>query len=236
MRIDPEISGASIVLLGNFNPAIFTPAWFALHGILPKSVADNAELQVAHPQILSFSTERLNLEVTPDRFLAGTQSAPNIQVQDLVMRVFGEHLPHTPIRAVGINRDVHFRAASPAARDRVGKVLAPTAPWGKIGEKLQLDGDQGGMLSLTMQQSRPAGRPPDDQINVTVEPSVRIDDRRLGIYVRVNDHYALDESAAGGPAERLGFLADGFDLSIKRADEIVDHVMSLATDSQERHL
>ena len=36
MRIEPEISGVSVVLLGDFNPAIFTPAWFALHGLLPE--------------------------------------------------------------------------------------------------------------------------------------------------------------------------------------------------------
>ena len=45
MRIDPEISGVGIVVLGSFNPAIFTPAWFALHGLLPKSVADSADLK-----------------------------------------------------------------------------------------------------------------------------------------------------------------------------------------------
>ena len=40
MRIEPEISDVSVVLLGDFNPAIFTPAWFALHGLLPERVAD----------------------------------------------------------------------------------------------------------------------------------------------------------------------------------------------------
>ena len=51
MRIEPEISGVGVVLLGDFNPAIFTPAWFALHGLLPESAADNAELQIAQSRI-----------------------------------------------------------------------------------------------------------------------------------------------------------------------------------------
>ena len=34
MRIEPEISGVQVVLVGDFNPAIFTPAWFALYRLL----------------------------------------------------------------------------------------------------------------------------------------------------------------------------------------------------------
>ena len=64
MRVDPEISGVSVVLLGNFNPAIFTPAWFALHDLLPRQATDNAELQVAHPGLTLFSTEWLYLKGT----------------------------------------------------------------------------------------------------------------------------------------------------------------------------
>ncbi len=233
MRIEPEISEVSIVLLGNFNPAILTPAWFALQDFLPRSAADNAELQIAHPQILSFSTEWLQLQVTPDHFHAATQSAPNIRVRDFVVRVFREQLCHTPISAIGINRNVHFRAASSAARDRAGRILAPPEAWGEVAGKLGLDGEHGGMVSLTMSQTRPEGRPPGGQINVKVEPSVRINDRRLGVYVGVNDHYAIGGSAADADpdarAELLRFVEDGFDSSIRRADEIIDHVMSLVT-------
>ena len=230
MRIEPQISGVGVVLLGSFNPAIFTPAWFSLHEILPKSAADNADLQVAHGQLVVFSTEWLQLQVTPDRFQATTQQGPYVRVRDLVVRVFREHLFHTPVKAIGINRDIHFRAASPAARDRVGRRLAPVEPWREIAEMLELGGEDEGMTSLTMRGSRPDGRLPGGQINVTVEPSVRIDEGRSGIYVHVNDHYAMDDTARDGRAKLFGFLEDGFELSIRRADDIVNHVMSLAID------
>jgi len=236
MRIEPEMSGVSIVLLGSFNPAIFTPAWFAMHKILPKKAADNADVQVVHAQLSVFSTEWLQLQVTPDRFQAATQQAPHVRVHDLVMRVFKEHLFHTPVNAFGINRQVHFRAASPAARDRVGRQLAPVKPWGKIAKALQLDGEGGGMVSLTMRQSHPEGRPPDGQINVTVEPSVQIDGGRSGIYVHINDHYAVGDATDNvTPDERaklFGFLEDDFESSIQQADVIIDHVMSLAIDQE----
>lgn len=230
MRIEPEISGVAIVLLGNFNPTIFTPAWFAMLGLLPRSAADNADLQVAHGQLCSFSTEWLQLQVTPDRFQAGTQQAPHVRVRDLVLRVFREHLFHTPVRVIGINRDVHFPADSPEARDRLGRILAPVEPWKEIDEKFDPSKADSGLISLTMRQSNPKGRPPGGQINVKVEPSVRIGNGRLGVYVQVNDHYATDDATLDGREQLFDFLEEGFDLSIQNADMVVDHVMSLATE------
>ena len=118
MRIEPEISGAAVVLLGDFNPAILTPAWFAMHELLPKAAAENANLEVAHRQATVFSTEWLNIQVTTDRFMADTQQAPHVRVRDLVVRAFNEHLHHTPVKALGINRNVHFRVGSSSGRDR----------------------------------------------------------------------------------------------------------------------
>lgn len=228
MRIEPEISGVAVVLLGDFNPAIFTPAWFVMHGLLPKAAADNADLQVAHRQVTAFSTDWLRLQVTSDRFVADTAQAPHIRVRDLVMRVFKEHLTHMPTRAMGINRTVHFRVASFAERDRIGRALAPVEPWGRWGVELGLDGEHGGMTSLTMSQIRPEGRPQGGRINVKVEPSSRIGDGRSGIFVEVNDHYAVHGTDTGGSSQLMGFLDRDFDTSIRRSDGIIDHIMSLA--------
>lgn len=232
MRIEPEISGVSIVLLGDFNPAIFTPAWFALHGLLPKSVAENADLGVAHPQLLEFSAEWLDLSVGIDRFSIDTARNPYERIRDLTVHVFKECLPHTPLKAIGINRYIHFCVETEVDRDQIGRILAPVEPWGDIGKKLNLDGRQGGMLSLTMAQFRPEGRPSGGQIRVTVEPSARITNRQIGIYVGVNDHYAIGNAGADGRSELLGFLENDFMTSIERSDSIVDHVMSLATDHE----
>ena len=54
MRIEPELSSVRVVVVGDFNPAIFTPAWFALYGLLPERVASSANLEVAHPQMTKF--------------------------------------------------------------------------------------------------------------------------------------------------------------------------------------
>ena len=228
MRIEPEISGVSVVLLGKFNPAIFTPAWFAMHGLLPKSVAESAKLEVAHQQVTAFSTDWLRLEVAPDRFTVNTSQAPYIRLRDLVARVFKDHLYHTPLNVFGINRDIHFLVPSLTVRDRIGRMLAPVKPWGIWGHNLGLDGEQGGMTSLTMSQVDPEGRPKGGRINVKVEPSNKIGQGRFGIYVNVNDHYAISDTRLGDGEHLMSLFEDNFDTSLRRSDDIVDHIMSLA--------
>ena len=229
MRIEPEISGVSIVLVGKFNPAIFTPAWFALHDLLPAGVAENAELQVAHQHITSFNADWLRFEVTLEVCKFETLQAPHIRVADLAIRTFREHLSHTPLAAAGINRDVHFRVRDEAERDRIGRALVPVAPWGRWREELDLDGLHGGMTSVTMSQLRPAERPHGGRINIKVEPSHRVSDTRLGVYVNVNDHYDIDHESLDANARLMQLVEDHFEPSIQRSADIIDHIMSLAT-------
>ena len=229
MRTEPEIDGVSVIFVGNFNPAIFTPAWFALHGLLPENVADSADLAVAHQQGTMFSADWLRLEVTPDQFLVETVQAPHIRVHDLVVRVFKEHLHHTPLTAFGINRNVHFQVESLAVRDQLGRTLAPVEPWGDWGRELGLDGEHGGMTSLTMSQIDPEGRPVGGRINVKVEPSIRVGKGRMGIYVAVNDHYAIDNSIPGTAGRLMDLFETNFAASLRRSEQIIDHIMSLTT-------
>ncbi len=227
MLREPEISGVSVVMSGNFNPVIFTPAWFALHELLPKQTADNAELTIIHPDLSIFSTEWLGLQITKERFEARTQSAPYVRLRNLLVRVFKEHLNHTPLTAVGINRDVHFRVKNQKERDKIGPQLAPLDVWGKWKNELELDNENGGMASLTMVQKCPSDRPAGGAVNVTIEPSMRISDVQSGIYVRVNDHYAIGSNDIEGRRQLMGVLEERFEKSIQRSDEIINHIMSL---------
>ncbi len=232
MRIEPEIDGAAVVLVGNFNPTIFTPAWFALHGLLPEDAADNADLTVAHQQVVMFNVDWFRLEVTADRFHVETTQAPHIRIHDLVVRVFKEHLHHTPLTAFGINRNVHFQVESPAIRDHLGRTLAPVEPWGHWGRELGLDDEHGGMTSLTMTQIDPEGRPAGGRINVTVEPSQRVGKGRTGVYVGINDHYAIGHSEPGTVGRTMELFEASFVASLHRSEQIIDHIMSLATNPE----
>lgn len=229
MRIEPEIDGVGVVLIGDFNPAILTPAWFALNGLLPEALVENASLRVAHKEVTAFEADWLRLNVSGQSFSVETLQAPHVRIRDLVSRVFGEQLSHTPLRAFGINRQVHFRVDDLQQRDTIGRRLAPVEPWGAWSDALGLDGEHGGMTSLTMTQVDPDGRPKGGRINVTVEPSTRIGEGRSGVYVQVNDHYTVAHMKAGTASTAIHLLVENFDESLKRSEQIIDHVMSLAT-------
>lgn len=225
LRIEPEIVGVDIVLLGDFNPAIFSPRWFSANGLIRETAADEAELGVVHQEVADFTADWLRIQVTRERFVAASLQAPFARLRDLVHSVFHECLFHTPLRAFGINYSVHFLVASMATRDRLGTALAPLEPWGPWRERLNLDGRHGGMTALRMSQLRPADRDEGGQINIKVEPSNRVGSSSgTGVFASINDHFAGD-----GDAERLmATLASKFEASLEQSEHIVDHIMSLA--------
>ena len=227
MRIEPEIGGVAVVLLGSFNPAIFTPAWFVHRGLLPDRMEEGATLHVAHAEITVFDADWLHLEVRPDRLSANTAQDPYVRVRDLLVRTFGEHVQHTPIRAFGVNRTVHFRVRNMGVRDRIGCTLAPKTVWGAWGKCLEPRGEQGGMTSLTMTQVNPEGRSKGGRLNVTVEPSRKVGNGRDGIFVAVNDHFVVPDSQNDSAAGMVALLAQHFEESRRRSEGIIDHVMSL---------
>ena len=85
------------------------------------------------------------------------------------------------------------------------------------------------MTSLRMTRGRSRGQTQRwGRINVTVEPSNRIGQGRFGVYVKVNDHYAIDDTSPGAGQRLIRLFEDNFDTSLSRCDGIIDHIMSLA--------
>jgi len=230
MRIEPEIQGASIVMVGGFNPQIFQPFWFSSHEIISYEDAESAVIGVIHPEIASFRVEGdFGLTVERERFMIDRSMAPLVRIADISCKVFGDLLPHTPIRQVGINRMVHFSVGTSEIRDRVGEKLAPRVAWGAWGELLsQGEGDKhGGLISLTMIQRELKDRAV-GSISAKVEPSRLVGRGRTGIYVEINDHYELGGDIDGAD-NSIDIVRSRFDASIAYSDTIVDQIMSLAS-------
>jgi hypothetical protein len=196
LLIEPEFSSASVVVVGNLNPTIFTPDWFLRHGLISEGERDGSTVGVIHSQLAQFRTEWFELVVEQEKFIITTEQAPRIRIFDVALRVFGEFLIHTPLRSLGINRVVHFRVADWTTRDKIGWTLAPPEAWGEWAPAIK-DGEgpkHGGMTSVTMQQrnldDRPAG-----YISATVQPSNLIE-AGLGVFVSINDHYQTNADAS----------------------------------------
>jgi hypothetical protein len=228
MRIEPEMGGCSIVLVGNFNPAIFAPQWFARWDIVSQKECDEASVSIIHPEIVEFQVGSKVIHVEQERFSAQTSEAPWITLCDLVVKTFRELLPHTPASKVGINRFVHFSVGSEEARNQIGRALAPIEPWGEWG-KLIGEGREdlrGGFATLTMQQNwKQEGFR--GHIQAQVEPSKRLTGR-AGIYMHVNHHAeAIGAKPEDGCDRIISYLGTEFERSIQHSEWIIDQVMKL---------
>ena len=228
MRIDPDISTITIVLVGSFNPPIFHPEWFARNGLLTDQEKQAADVELVHREIALFRMEWLSIRVERQRFIAETREAPFRRLADFVVRTFKERLLHTPVTMMGINRLVHFSIGDEATRNRIGKVLAPHEPWGEWAQKIEGRSAKmrGGMRSLVMEQ-----RDLDDRkkgyIRAKAEPSTLIKSE-AGIFMEVNDHYEVEDPAQNqGCEELIELLEQKFDASVRRSEWIIDQIMRL---------
>lgn len=101
----------SLVLLGNWNPSIFTGTW--LTELLGPGEL-RVQVSVANPlQSLRYSHEGLRFQVTDQvlTFSPVEDSKETLDRMEQIARETLERLPHTPVRALGIN--FHFREDSP---------------------------------------------------------------------------------------------------------------------------
>ncbi len=227
LSISPISGGVSIVLRGKFNPAIYSPAWFEKNGILGQK-AEDAEVRIIHPDVTSFKTDRMVLNIDRSRFSVEALEEPWIGIHDFTLRVLGDLLPHTPVEMLGINRTVEF-AASFEEREKIGNTLAPKAPWGKWGEMMASgEGKKHGGMRALVQEIRNLDDRQIGYIRIDVGPSTK---QEGCIAISINDHYdfssvSAEESAIGSELV-MSILREKFESSIDRSEEIINQVMGL---------
>lgn len=228
MQIDPEVSGIAIVIVGSFNPAIFHPSWLIANGVEDAQPEDAIKVDVVHREISRFSVGNTSYFIDGERLQIQTESAPWVQVLDKANMIVGELLPHTPVRAFGINRDIHFRLQSPEARMRLGRKLAPVEPWGRFGKEMdnQPSTEPAGLLSITL-RSHEKFRKFSITKNVKLEPSALIQ-HTDGVYIQANFHYKKDDGDDGKTiATELvcQMLQEQFQIRVNEAEEIFNNIM-----------
>jgi len=214
-----ELEGASITLLGSFNPSIFQPAWLASHELIREDEASAAEIHVIHPELTSFKADWLVLQVQKQRFMVQTSDVRQyFPLRDLVIGIF-QLLEHTPFDKMGMNRFAHFRVPSIERWHAVGHFLAPKEPWNDIL-------DTPGLRSLSM-SSKPLTDTSTDTrriLTVRVEPSVRI---QPGVFFEINDHREAQGAGAAGVLMRI--LEKEWSDSLQKAEQIAEHLLERAS-------
>ena len=201
----------TIVAVGDLNPAIFQPAWFAAEGLITHEEAQAARVEVISAQAALFQVDWLNLRVLPDRLVAATENEAFYRhLLDLVAATFSK-LIHTPIKALGINYSGHYRLQDAAYWAYMSDELAPKTRWSAL-----LDNPI--MRSLTMASPRTTG--PKGDLQVRVEPSIRIAN---GVFVDINHHYDLSVEV-GGCRAMLGVLSKHWDSTFSSYKRVLSRI------------
>jgi hypothetical protein len=212
----PEISSSIVVLLGNFNPKIFQPEWFARQQLISNAEAEAADVKIILPQISHFETDRFGIQVTTDRFSAYTPpSASAAPLRDLVQGTFYV-LEHTPVTAMGLNRQMHFPMGSVAQWHSLGDKLAPKDGWSGV-----LPG-RTGLLSMWVQSENDTL--PGALFRAKVEPSTTIQN---GVFFEINEHYPAPPTDSLKTLIKI--LNERWEESQAYAEQIANHILSWAT-------
>jgi hypothetical protein len=235
---DVEIQGHTIVVLGQWNPAIFSPAWLRLNKLIGEKEQEASKVQFVVEPAASFSTDWLAVNVTQAQLVLGTTMPSEYQrLRDTAVGILTV-LGQTPVSALGVNLEAHWKPSDYEEWHRFGDELEPKKFWR---ESLVLPGLQ----SLTTRGVRPdlwSGYQ-----DVTIEPSTRIPS---SIYARVNDHFWLrrmesqPSSRAEFPEERfrqppvepsfeninraLSILSDEWSGSLERSESILRRLIALS--------
>jgi hypothetical protein len=207
-----ELEGATIVLLGDFNPKIFQPAWLVAQGLIRQEEGDAAEVRVIHHDLTDYTAGWVTIQVLPERFSAACVDAAHLNpLCDLVAGIF-TLLEHTPVKSLGVDRQMHYRMPSQAKYRAFGDLLAPKPLW----QPLIRDP---GLLSLWMQGSRP--EKPSKYFRFKVETSIRVTPH--GVYFESNEHYEPEQPSAARLVELVRNEALG---SFDYARSIAENLLS----------
>ena len=122
-------------------------------------------------------------------------------------------LEHTPVTAMGLNRQMPIAMPSASRYNELGHLLAPTEPWQTV------LGEQIGLASLTIQGKRPGSNC--TWLYVKVEPSKRIEN---GVFISTNEHYETPNSEA--LPNLLDILKDSWESAQDFALTTAEHIVS----------
>lgn len=190
--LQPQREVFSIVLLGDFNPAIFHPLWFSLNGLFADAEAKEADISVIAKELASFTIGGINIQVEKSRLgftITEPQHEPVLQSTAIGTMMI---LEHTPVTVLGFNRDMIFDVESDEARNEIGFRLVPKDDWAAFlkprGMKLLIfEGERSDCVA--------------DQIQFRVSPSGEVPH---GVFVGVNQQYMLKTEVREKPELRLG--------------------------------
>jgi hypothetical protein len=215
-----QINGIHINLLGDLNPAIFHPAWFASEKLITEAEANEATKAgvrfICSPQYTTFQIPWATFDVAQDHFNAVTTRESQYEaLRDLVLGTF-KLLRHSPIKRLGINVECHYKYETLDAWNTFGHKLVPKEIWRKVM-------DDPGLLALTI-IDKARRKHPDGNTRVDIQSSTRV---QPGIFFGVNNHYECPTTAPAGATEAVKIIESEFNKALEHSNHIINTLLSL---------
>lgn len=224
-----DIFSSSIVAVGAFNPAIFTPDWLERNNLIGKDDLDGArrgESLIVSRQVCAFETDWFGLQVLEEQFSLTSKGPLTPAFADLAIGILAL-VPHTPITAVGLNFLGHYRLASTDEYHQVGDVLAPKDIWSSLYPE---EHSTAGLADLTMRiQQTDKDRNPisGDEKRISIQPSTKV---RCGVFFAYNDHHvvASNNDAVTAAEVAADTIVANWEPSWQDAVRVFDGILSQA--------
>lgn len=211
----------SIVLLGDFNPAIIQPYWLAAKKLIRDVDSRDAEVKVIHKQLTRFDLELCTIEVTDSRFEVRTSKEPNFEPMiDLLSAIF-TILKDTPIKAVGINHLYTYQLPNAESYYQFGNKLAPLSNWNSFLNDPRL-------LQLEIYENeRPDGL--NGHYRIIIQPADRTLVADRSVAINFNNHIQLKQGQDGRNGEVIKLLTEHYSQSVERSNSIVEKIWEKVT-------
>jgi hypothetical protein len=226
-----EIFTSSVVAVGDFNPAIFSPDWLERNKLIGEEDAAAARegghgrsFLVSH-QVTTIETEWFTLQVLDNQFSLVSKGVLSPAFKDLATGIF-QLVSHTPVKAVGLNFAGHFKLASQDEYHKVGDVLVPKDIWDTL-----YPNEFAGIEQITIRFQRGTRDnlvETKDEKRITMQPSRPI---KYGVILSINNHHdvTVGEESDITPAERVAMILDKqWEPSWEDATHVFDKLLSKA--------
>lgn len=153
-QLDVKQRESSIVLVGEFDPLVLTPHWFAKQGMIPQEdIDENLAIELVYKDLTKFSLANIYVEIQPSTLiLRSDHPSFDYRIHDLALSILSA-LKDCKVRALGLNlyTDVYFDSLD--YWHSVGDLITPKDIWYKaIPESEKI-----GMANVQMQIKKPEG-------------------------------------------------------------------------------
>ncbi|MCP4408502.1 MAG: hypothetical protein GY807_12205 [Gammaproteobacteria bacterium] len=183
------IKSNSVVLLGDFNPAIFSPDWILRHLDFSVDDGEKPEIKFIHGEISDFMMSDIRFTTERNRFMITSASHDIELIASLALQMFNEVLVHTPMWAYGVNFEKHIDFVSHETRNKIGRELCPLEPWGSWASDFDNADPElnSGLSNISMKKIH--SKKPEIYEVFSIQPSNISDMKGTGIFFKINNHF-----------------------------------------------